>query len=218
MTGRWDRRAPLLGVAFLVVLLITFVVDGNEPQGGAAAAKVVSWYGAHHSRVQGAAYLMVVAVALGLFFFGYVRDRLAADSPGLAATAFGGALIFALGGALGAGIQLALAAHIATLSAGTALALNELFLYGNWIALNVGSTVFLLAAGMAILRGGRLPAWTGRLAVALGVISVIPVFGIDPIPMALWTLIITVVMLRRGSQNAVADRAALVHAAAGAAR
>lgn len=217
MSGRLDRWAPLLGLVFLGVLLITFVVGGTEPQSGASAGTVVSWYSAHHARVQGAAYLMAGTVTLGLFFFGYVRDRLAADTPGLAATAFGGALMFAAAGAIGAGIQLALAAHVARFSSGTALTLNELFLSANWIALNAGSAVFLLACGIAILRAGRLPAWTGWLAVAFGVASLVPVFGIDPAPMALWTLVISIVMFRHGAREAVAGRSAAAHASARAA-
>ncbi|MBV9801755.1 MAG: hypothetical protein JO130_01130 [Solirubrobacterales bacterium] len=214
MNTRWDRLAPLLGVGFLVLLVISFAIGGNEPQGGASAAKVLSWYGSHRSRVQAAAYLLVATVAVAFFFYGYLRDRLAGGSPGLAATAFGGVILFAVGGTIGAGMQLALAEHSSKLGSGAALALSELFLYGNWIALNAGTAVLLLAFGIAILRAGRLPAWTGWLAVGFGLLSVVPVYGIDPIPVAVWTLVISVVLFRRESRAAVAGRSGVAQPAA----
>jgi hypothetical protein len=95
-----------------------------------------------------------------------------------------GVAFLAVGGTIGAGTQLALAARSSSLGPGAAVALSELVLYGNWIALNAGSAVLLLASGIAILRAGRLPAWTGWLAVAFGVLSAVPVYGIDPVPVA----------------------------------
>lgn len=214
MNPRWNRLAPLLGVAFLILLAVSFAIGGTEPQGGASAARVLAWYGAHRARVQAAAYLMVVAVAVALFFYGHLRDRLADGSPGLAATAFGGVILFAVSGTIGAGVQLALAEHASRLGPGAALALSELFLYGNWIALNAGATVLLLASGIAILRGGRLPAWTGWLATVFGVISAVPVYGIDPIPVGIWTLIISIVLFRRQPRTVLAGRAGAAQAAA----
>jgi hypothetical protein len=61
MANRWDRPAPLLGVAFVVLLAVDFVVGGTDPQAGASAAKVVSWYSAHRSSVRVSDCLMVVA-------------------------------------------------------------------------------------------------------------------------------------------------------------
>jgi hypothetical protein len=197
MRNRWDRLAPLVGVVFVVVLAVDFAVGGSEPQGGASAAKVVSWYGAHRSRVQAADYLMVVVLVMALFFYGYLRDRLAEHAPGLAATAFGGAVLFAVGGAVSVGAQLALADTPSRLSPAAAQALNLLSNYVAAIAVDAGAAGLLTAFGLAIVRGARLPAWTGWLALVLGVACIVPIANIGPIPVGIWTLIISVVLFRR---------------------
>jgi hypothetical protein len=64
----------------------------------------------------------------GLFFYSYLSDhiRRAENSARLAIAAFGGAVLFAVGGALGAGTQFALADVPGRLSPAAAQALNLL--------------------------------------------------------------------------------------------
>jgi hypothetical protein len=215
MKNRWDRLAPLTGVAFVVLLAVDFSVGGSEPQAGASAARVISWYSAHRSRVQVSDYLMVVVLVVALFFFGYLRDRLAEDAPGLAATAFGGAILFAVSGAVSSGAQLALADIPSHLSPAVAQALNLLSNYVATVAVGAGAAGLLIASGLAIVRGVRLPAWTGWLALVLGAVCIVPIANLAPIPAGIWTLIISVVLFRRrgavvatsrtGSSQAVAS-------------
>jgi hypothetical protein len=206
MKNRWDRLGPLVGVAFVVLMVVDFALGGTEPRAGASAAKVVSWYGLHRSRVQVADYLMVVALVVGLLFYGYLRDRLAEDAPGLAATAFGGAVLFAVSGAVGSGAQLALADIPSRLSPAAAQALNLLNDYVAAVAVGAGAAVLMIASGLAIVKGARLPAWTGWLALVLGFVCIVPITNIGPIPAGIWTLIISIVLLRRSSEVVAAGR------------
>jgi hypothetical protein len=218
MKNRWGRLAPLVGVAFVVVLAVDVAVGGTEPRPGASAAKVVSWYSLHRSRVQVADYLMVVALLVGLLFYGYLRDRLAEDSPGLAATAFGGAVLFAVGGAVSSGSQLALADMPSRLSPAAAQALNLLNDYVAAIAVGAGAAVLLIAFGLAIVRGARLPAWTGWLGLVLGVVCIVPIANIGPIPAGIWTLIISIVLFRRRGAVVAAPRPGSAEAVASGVR
>jgi hypothetical protein len=219
MEKRWVRLAPLLGVAFVVLLVVDFVIGGSEPGPSASAAKVVSWYGAHRGSVRVSDYLMVVVLVLGLFFYGYLRERLAEDASGLAMTAFGGAVLFAVSGAVSSGAQLALADSPGSLSPATAHALNLVDSYVAGIAVAAGAAVLLLAAGLAILRGVQLPAWTGWLALAFGVVTLLPSRGdLGPISAGIWTLIVSIVLLARGSEESVASQPEAAHAMASGAR
>lgn len=206
MRNRWGRLAPWLGVVFVVVLAVDFVVGGSEPQAGASAARVVSWYSAHRSRVQVADYVMVVVLVVALFFYGLLRDRLSGAAPGLAATAFGGAVLFAVGGAVSDGAQLALADMPSRLTPAAAQTLNLLDNYAAAIAVGAGAAVLLIAFGLAIVRGAQLPAWTGWLAIVLGVVCFVPIANIGPIPAGIWTLIISLVLFRRSSNVPVPGR------------
>jgi hypothetical protein len=214
MKNRWDRWAPLTGVAFVVLLAVDFSVGGSEPQAGASAARVISWYSAHRSQVQVADYLMVVVLVVALFFFGYLRDRLAEESPGLAATAFGGAILFAVSGAVSSGAQLALADMPSRLSPAVAQALNLLSNYVAAVAVGAGAAGLLIASGLVIVRGARLPVWTGWLALVLGVVCIVPIANLAAIPAGIWTLIISVVLFRRGGAVVATSRPGSSQAAA----
>lgn len=206
MSSRWDRLGPLVGVAFVVLLAVAFAVGGSEPARGASAATVVSWYTAHRGSVRFSDYLMTVVVVVGLFFFGYLRDRLARGASGLAATAFGGAVLFAAGGVFGAGVQLGLADNPRSLAPAAAHALNLLQGYATTIAVAAGAAVLLLAASVAILRTAELPAWTGWLGIVCGVVVMVPVRSIGPLPAGIWTLAVAIVMLVRGSEVSAVRR------------
>jgi hypothetical protein len=63
MANRWDRLAPLLGLAFVALLVVDITIGGSEPASGASAAKVVAWYTARGNSVRVSDYLMAVVPA-----------------------------------------------------------------------------------------------------------------------------------------------------------
>lgn len=202
---RWQRLAPWLGVAFVVLFLVTIAVGGTLPAASASGAKVVSWYSAHRSSELLSNYLMPLVLLLGMLFYGHLRDRIVQGSSGLAATAFGGAVLFAAGGALSAGVQVALADRPASLTPASAHALNLVENYVANTAVGAGVSVLLVAAGLAILGSRQLPAWTGFLGVVLGIVGLAPLRGLGPLPAAIWTLIVSFVLIRRAPAAAAAD-------------
>lgn len=215
MANRWDRLAPLLGVAFVVLLVVDVALGGSEPQPGASATKVVSWYSAHRSSVRVSDYLMALVLVVGFLFYGHLRDRLAVDARGLAGTAFGGAVLFAVGGAVSSGVQLALADGPASLSPASAHTLNLLDDYTATVAVAAGASVLLLAGGLAILRGAQLPAWIGWLGLVCGVVVLLPTRDIGPLPAGIWTLIVSISLFVRSSSVPAVSRPGTARAVTG---
>ena len=196
MSDRWSLRAPLTGVVFVVLLVIAFAVTGGSPDVKAGGAKVISYYKAHSGSERAGAILGAIAAVFWLFFAGSLRDHLRrfGASDGLAATAFGGAVLFAVGDAIFSALGFTLSDSPGSLDPAAAQALNVL---GNdlFFPLAVGNGVFLLANGLAIVRGKVLPAWLGWAAIVLGVLAVSPAGFVAFVGLGIWTLIAAGFML-----------------------
>jgi hypothetical protein len=208
MRNRWDGWLPLTGVPFVLLFVAEAVLSGNEPQDGASAAKVVAYYIANRTRIELGDYLLGLAIVVGVLFYGYLREhiRVAERSPALAAAAFGGAVLFGVGGALGAGASLALAEVPGHLSPAAAQALNLVQNNLPGFAVNAGAGVLLIASGIAIVRGGSLPAWTGWLALGLAVVTFIPIPSVGAPVAGIWTLIVSIVLFVRRAELAPAGQ------------
>jgi hypothetical protein len=204
MNSRWNRVLPLTGVVLVVLLVLSAVFSGNEPGGNTSAAKVIAYYSAHRGGVQVSDYLTGVALVFGLFFYGYLSDhiRRIENSARLAVIAFGGAVLFAVGGALSAGTQFALADVPGALSPSAAQALNLLQQYLSGFAIAAGVAGLLIASGLAILRGRQLPAWVAWLGFVLAVISFAPVPNIGALLAGIWTLIVSILLCARAGRLA----------------
>jgi hypothetical protein len=204
MSSRWNRLAPLSGVALVVLLIVSQVLIGNEPGKKASLARVVAYYSAHHGAIQVSAYLTGIALVFGLLFYGYLSDhiRRIENSARLAITAFGGAVLFAVGGAMGAGTQFALADAPARLSPGAVQALNLLQQDLSGFAIAGGVAGLLIASGLAILKGRHLPAWAGWLGLVLGIASLVPIQNIGAPLAGIWTLLVSILLCARADKLA----------------
>lgn len=208
MNSRWSRFAPLLGVAFVVLLALGAALSGSEPGAHASTAKVLSYYTSNVTRHNASYYLSGLGIVAALLFYALLWEhlRLGERSPRLATAAFGGAVLFAGGGAVGVGSDLALTNAPAGITASTAQALN---LAGNYLAapaIAAGVVVLLAAAGGAILHGRRLPVWIGWLAILLAAVTLIPVPNLGALTAGVWTLIVSVVLYLRPAITLAQDQ------------
>ena len=208
MNSRWSRFAPLLGVAFVVLVAVGAGLSGSEPGAHASTAKVLSYYTSNVTRHNASYYLSGLGIVAALFFYALLWEhlRLGERSPRLATAAFGGAVLFAGGGAVGVGSDLALTNAPAGITASTAQALN---LAGNYLAapaIAAGVVVLLAAAGGAILHGRRLPVWIGWLAILLAAVTLIPVPNLGALTAGVWTLIVSVVLYLRPAITLAQDQ------------
>ena len=97
--SRWERFAPLSGVAFFLLLLISAVSGGETPSEYASGATVLSLFGADAGAHKVSHLIEALSVVFLLFFASWLRDYVRSRGAGPHASAvFGGAVVIAVGG------------------------------------------------------------------------------------------------------------------------
>ena len=191
------RIAPLSGLAFVVLLVITFVGFGggsSTPRTGASGATIASFYTRHHATAMAAAYLLPIAVLL-LLVFAVTFFQAFRDHVRLSAGVF-------LAGALTASACLvsAAATHSALaqgakdkLSLASLQAINAIDQPAAYAFAAIAIMV-LGAAGVLIGTRQRLAGYMGYIAVVLGIIGISPA-GNALFPLtALWIAVLSVML------------------------
>jgi hypothetical protein len=208
MVNRWSRLAPLTGIVFVVLLVVSFVVGGSTPGVHASGAKVISFYQAHCNKQKISDYLSVLGVIFLVFFAVSLRSHFGRfeQARGLAMLGFGGALVLAIGGATFASISWSLADARNSLDPSAAQALNVLSNDFFW-PFEVGVALFGIGYGLAALRSKGLPLWLGWIALLLGIIGMTPLGFFAFLGLMAWSLVASVLIFRRGipSAGAAAD-------------
>lgn len=202
-----SKRSVAYGGLLFVAIVVVAVVIGNPPSTNATANKVMSYYHAHQGVTYASAYLIALAVLVGVPYFWYLRDHLthaASEARTLLTIGFVGAVLFGVSGLLGAGMKFALAdgSHAGNIPAGTLQALNMLQQDFNTPATAVGTALFLIPTGLAIVRAGGLPRWLGWVGIVFGIISATGFAG--PVGVGLWILVASVTMLVQRDANLAA--------------
>jgi hypothetical protein len=196
-----ERFAPLTGVLFVVLVIVAVIVGGETPDADDPIAKVVDYWNDNKDQAIVSAIIAAISGAFFLWFAGVLRAVLAAaeGAPArLANTAFGGAVVGAVGWLVLIGFTFVAAdtaGDVAPQVTQTLSVLQADFFF----PLSVGFAVFLLASGLAIVRSGPLPSWTGWVALVLGVASLTPAGFFAIVLMLAWVLAISVMLFQRGA-------------------
>lgn len=198
-----DWLAPLTGVAFIAVAIVSFSVGGEPPDADEPVMEIVDHYVDNKDSVTVGAALGGVAAMLLVFFGGYLRKVLrAAEGEGgvLSAVALVGTAIMAVGIAIDGTIAIALAESAEDIDPTAVQALQALW-DNDFLPIALGITLFLLATGIAVVRHGGLPKWLGWVAIVLAVLGVTPAGFVAFLGGALWILVVSVLLAvgaRRG--------------------
>ena len=196
-----DRRwmAPLTGVVFIVLAIVSIFVGGEPPDAEDPAAKIVEHYTDNKDSVMIGAALGAVASTFLVFFASYLRS-LFRDADGrsgtLANAILAGGTIMAIGIAIDGTISFALAENaddIDPTGAQTLLALWQ----NDFLPMGLGVQVLMIATGLSVLRHGILPKAIAWLALLLGVLVVTPVGFVGFLGSLLLILIISVMLTVR---------------------
>lgn len=195
----WDWIAPLTGVAFVVVLVVTLILagEGVDPKDG--VEEVVQYYSDNEDQVLVSGFLGGLAVIMFLFFAGWLRKVLRdAEGPGgaLSAVAFAGAIVFAVGGAVASTLSIALAESFDDIDPTAFEALNAIA-YNYFIPFAVGFSTFLLATGICSVRHGGLPKWLAWSAVVLGIAMYTPAGFFAFLVGLAWVLVASILLTIR---------------------
>lgn len=202
---KWGRLPALTGVLFVALLVGGGTIANNTLDDRSGGAAVLKWYRDHQGAAEVSAGLIALLVVLGAAFYRMVRDYLAQDDNNahLAGLGFAGAVLFAAGGSMTSGVQYALAHAANSITPDTAQALNVAY-SGTHLLQDAGIALLAFATGLAILRGSRLPHWTGWLAFVAGAGALVPPLDfVAFIGIGLWTLAVSITMyLRLGAATA----------------
>jgi len=200
MGTKSTRLAALSGVLFVAFLVPAVLLTSGAPGSGASATKVQQYFLAHKSRFGAAALLSVLAVAFGTFFYGYLRAyfRKQRGMEWLSAIFFGGAIIFAATGAMGAGVDALVADHPSALTASSLQLVNQMEMDLNYPAICAGLAVLYIAAGFIIHASKALPGWLAWASWVLGLAAASFFLGwFALMGMALWAVIVSVILASR---------------------
>jgi hypothetical protein len=199
-----DWLAALTGVGFLVLVIVGIAVGGGEPPDPSddPVQEIITFYEDNTDSIWIGSLLQVWAGTFLIFFGGYLRKVLrAAEGEGhmLSAVTLAGAVILALAAAIDGTINIALAEAVDSVEGLDPAAVQALSLLwsNDFLPFALGAQVFLLAAGLSVVRHGALPAWLGWVAIVLGVAAVTPVGFVAFLAGALWIGVVSVMLAMR---------------------
>ena len=198
-----ERFAPLAGVLFLLMVIVAIVVTGEEPPGtDESAAEIAEFYKDNDSKMMISAALEAWAAVVLVWFGGSVRERIASVAPGggrLAAIAFAGSIIAAVGLATDGALQFAAADAADDIAPEGIQTINAIW-SSFFFPMIVGVALLTLASGLAAIRHGAFNKVLGWIAIVIGVISLTPVGFVGAIAAVLWIGAMGIVLFR--SQDA----------------
>jgi hypothetical protein len=201
---------PLTGILFVVLVVAAFIIGGETPDIDDSTQKIVSFYIDNDSDQQIAALLLGLAGVALIFFLGTLRRALraaAGDEGGLSTVAVLGGLVMVVGASLFAGITFTLGDAVDHLPDDAILALNALNT-DMFITVAVGTAVFNLGLGLAVLRHGGLPRWLGWVALVVGIAAVTPAGFFAFLATGIVILATSIALLRGGDAAPAAPRPA----------
>ena len=192
--GPW--LLPLLGIVFVVLVAVSIGLSTSAPSSNASPASVVRYYTDNQNRMRASGIMTAVAIPAGLFFFALLREflRRSERARPYATIALAGAIVFAAGGAISAGLSLTLADVPNQLTPGAAQALNVLNSDLTAGLLIGGLATMQFGYGVAILLGKAFPKWLGwvTIAIAIAVVSLLgPLAFFGLIATGIWILIVS---------------------------
>ncbi|CAN5530394.1 hypothetical protein BH20ACT15_BH20ACT15_07930 [soil metagenome] len=195
MSGK-NWLAPLTGVAFIVLLIVSFVIIGEEPPGVGddSAAQIVDFYSDKHDSVIAGAVIQTIAAAFFVFFGATLfKVMRAAGAEASAMVGFAGTAIFAVGVALDGTVSFALAEAADDVDP-VAMQTLAAFFENDFLPFSLGLFVFLMGLGVAIIRHGVFPKWMGWVAAVASLTAVSPAFPVAGV-VGLLAVLITSIML-----------------------
>ena len=196
-----ERLAPLTGIVFVALLVISFIVGGESPDADESTEDVVAFWTEDDS-AQIASAIIGAWAAVFLVWFGAtvaaaVR-RAEIEAGRLASIAFGGFLLIAVGGLSFSAFQFAAADTAGDVPAEVTQTLSVLFA-DFFFPLAGGTFLALLSVGIATLRHGVLPRWLGYAAIVIAIAALTPVGFFAFLAAGIWVLAVSVVLYTSGT-------------------
>jgi hypothetical protein len=191
---------PLTGVAFVLVLIVGFLVGGEPKSADEPVREIVDFYVDNKDSVEIGAIAAAVAGVLLIFFGAYLRQVLRAAAGGegeiLSLVSFVGLVVVAVGFAIDGSVSFALAEAADDIDPVAVQALQALW-DNDFVPIVLGVLAFLWATGITVIRTGVFPKWLGWVMLAFGVIGVTPIGFAAAIAAALLVLVFSILLTLR---------------------
>jgi hypothetical protein len=202
---------PLTGIAFIVLLLVSFLVAGEPKDAGNPPDEIAQWYLDNKNAAQIGAFIGVIAGAVLIFFGAYLR-RILATAEGepsmLPILVLVGLSIVAIGGAIDNMLLFASAEAADDISAPQIQTIQAIW-DNDFFPLFLGVLVFLWSVGLSVLRTGVLPKWMGWVAVVLGVLALAgPIGFFATLGAAIWIIVASIMLSLQARRPAAPASAA----------
>ena len=213
MSRSREWLVPLTGIAFIVLLFVSFLVAGEPKDATHPPNEVAQWYIDNKDSAEIGAFIGTVAAALLIFFGAYLRKVLAAaegEPSMLPILVLIGLSIVAVGGAIDNMLLFATAERADDIPATSVQTIQAIW-DNDFLPLFLGVLVFNWAVGISVLRSGALPKWMGWAAIVFGVISLAGPLGFaGTIGAALWILVASIMLSLRARGPASAQPGGVV--------
>jgi hypothetical protein len=196
---RKDWLAPLTGLAFVVLLILSFVVGGEPPDAKEPVQEIVDFYVDDKDSIMAGVLLGGIAAVLLVFFGNHLRNLMRESAT--SATILAGTAIVAVGAGVDMTISVALAEAADDIEPSSVQALQALW-DNDFMPMAIGIVVFLVSVGLSILRTGALPKWLGWIALALALVGITPIGFVAFMGALLWILVASIVLAVRGRRAA----------------
>jgi hypothetical protein len=193
---------PLTGVLFAVLLIVSFIVQGDVKDASHSAADVKQWYLDNKDAAEVSAFIGAVAAGVLIFYGGYLRKVFDGAGAMLSILPLIGLTVVAVGGAIDGFILFATAERAKDLPPESVRTMQALW-DNDFLPLFVGTLVFNWAVGFAVLRSGALPRWMGWAGIVFGVLSLAgPIGFVGAIGAALWVIVSSIMLSLRARRSA----------------
>jgi hypothetical protein len=196
-----ERLAPLTGIAFVALLVISFIVGGDTPDADESTEEVVAFWTEEDSSQIASAIIGAWAAVFLVWFGGTLAAalrRAEVEASRLASIAFGGFLLIAVGGLSFSAFQFAAADTAGDVPAEVTQTLSVLF-EDFFFPLAAGTVLALLSVGVAALRHGVLPRWLGYAAIVIAIAALTPAGFFAFLAAGVWVLAVSVVLYSSGT-------------------
>lgn len=205
--AQWQRLSALTGIAFAILMVVAFSVQGTLPQADDSRADVVRYFSTFHNDVMGGVVIRVAAGIFFLWFVGTLRSVLAGAEGGtarLASVAFGAGILMLAAG-MGAMASLASIAYNAERGvdpafASSMMAMTHIFFVGG----AMGMAWLLFATALVVVRTRVFSRWVastgtviGLIAIGLGIVAPGGTSGFSAYPLFIvWVVALSILMMR----------------------
>lgn len=180
MSGRRNQwLLPLAGVGFVVLGIISFIIQGEPKQADEPVNEIVDFYLDNKDSIIAGQVIGAIAGLLLIVFGAYLASVLRSADEGvwvLPLLPLVGLVIMDVGFAIDGTILIALAEAADDIEPTSVQTLQALW-DNDFLPIALGAMVFLFSFGIAVVRSGALPRWLGWVAILLGIVALIPPIG-----------------------------------------